>query len=104
MRLGNAVAEARGKFAERCDNFDIQSRGIETQRDLQYRCHLGFAERWITSCVSIFQRMSLTSNISGDTIAVHLSDMGNKQVFTKTGYYKVPLDLKFVQLTIEKKK
>lgn len=33
--------------------------------------------------------MSLTSNISGDTLAVHLSDLSSKQVFTKTGYYKV---------------
>lgn len=31
----------------------------------------------------------MQSNISGDTIAVHLSDLGNKQVYTKTGYYKV---------------
>jgi hypothetical protein len=36
--------------------------------------------------------MSLTSNISGDTLAVHLSDLSSKQVFTKTGYYKVRVD------------
>ena len=43
------------------------------------------------NCTSLFQRMSMQSNISGDTIAVHLSDLGNKQVYTKTGYYKVGL-------------
>lgn len=37
------------------------------------------------------QRLSYQSNVSGDTLAVHLSDMGNKQVFTKTGFYKVGL-------------
>ncbi|KAK2143904.1 hypothetical protein LSH36_801g03048 [Paralvinella palmiformis] len=36
-------------------------------------------------------RMSLRSNISGDTVAVHLSDLGTKQIFTKTGYYKATL-------------
>ena len=37
-----------------------------------------------------FQRYSAQSNISGDTL-VHLSDLGNKQVYTKTGYYKATL-------------
>ena len=37
-----------------------------------------------------FQRFSQGSNISGDTIA-HLSDLANKQVYTKTGYYKATL-------------
>ncbi|CAI9726822.1 atrial natriuretic peptide receptor 1-like isoform X2 [Octopus vulgaris] len=31
---------------------------------------------------------STTSSISGDTIAAHLSDMGSKQMFIRTGYYK----------------
>ncbi|XP_059149224.1 atrial natriuretic peptide receptor 1-like [Physella acuta] len=29
-----------------------------------------------------------TSDCSGDTIAVHLNDAGNRQLFTRTGYYK----------------
>ncbi|KAK6959019.1 atrial natriuretic peptide receptor 1, partial [Biomphalaria glabrata] len=32
---------------------------------------------------------SLPSDCSGDTIAVHLNDAGNRQLFTRTGYYKV---------------
>ena len=40
--------------------------------------------------VHTFQRYSAQSNISGDTL-VHLSDLGNKQVYTKTGYYKATL-------------
>lgn len=36
-----------------------------------------------------FQRYSATSNFSADSIAVHLSNTGHKQLFTKTGYYKV---------------
>ena len=35
------------------------------------------------------QRNSVTSDCSGDTIAVHLSDVVQRQLFTKTGYYKV---------------
>ncbi|XP_055873396.1 atrial natriuretic peptide receptor 1-like isoform X5 [Biomphalaria glabrata] len=31
---------------------------------------------------------SLPSDCSGDTIAVHLNDAGNRQLFTRTGYYK----------------
>ncbi|GFN88712.1 guanylate cyclase [Plakobranchus ocellatus] len=31
---------------------------------------------------------SLPSDISGDTIAVHLNDASNRQLFTRTGYYK----------------
>ncbi|BFZ14046.1 hypothetical protein BsWGS_17085 [Bradybaena similaris] len=34
------------------------------------------------------QRNSYHSDCSGDTIAVHLSDVANRQLFTKTGYYK----------------
>ncbi|PVD36154.1 hypothetical protein C0Q70_03127 [Pomacea canaliculata] len=34
-------------------------------------------------------RNSYASSASGDTIAFHLSDAGNRQLFTKTGYYKV---------------
>ncbi|XP_064596016.1 atrial natriuretic peptide receptor 1-like isoform X3 [Liolophura sinensis] len=40
------------------------------------------------SRLSLNRRYSMASSISGDTIAVHLSDVGNKQLFTKTGYYK----------------
>ncbi|KAL5020578.1 hypothetical protein ScPMuIL_003470 [Solemya velum] len=40
------------------------------------------------STLSLTHRMSMTSSCSGDTIAVHLSDVGQKQLFTKTGYYK----------------
>ncbi|KAK2179118.1 hypothetical protein NP493_512g02032 [Ridgeia piscesae] len=43
------------------------------------------------SRTSLTKRMSYQSNISGDTIAVHLSDLGNKQVYIKTGYYKATL-------------
>jgi hypothetical protein len=35
------------------------------------------------------QRISLHSNVSVDTLANHLGDLGGKQLFTKTGYYKV---------------
>ncbi|GFO01810.1 guanylate cyclase [Plakobranchus ocellatus] len=34
------------------------------------------------------QRNSYHSDCSADTIAVHLNDVGNRQLFTKTGYYK----------------
>ncbi|KAJ8311507.1 hypothetical protein KUTeg_010862 [Tegillarca granosa] len=34
------------------------------------------------------KRLSLGSSCSGDTIAVHLSNVGQRQLFTKTGYYK----------------
>ncbi|XP_064596017.1 LOW QUALITY PROTEIN: atrial natriuretic peptide receptor 1-like [Liolophura sinensis] len=40
------------------------------------------------SRMSLNRRYSVASSISGDTIAVHLSDVGNKQLFTKTGYFK----------------
>ncbi|GFR98924.1 guanylate cyclase [Elysia marginata] len=33
-------------------------------------------------------RNSYHSDCSADTIAVHLNDVGNRQLFTKTGYYK----------------
>ncbi|ESP00406.1 hypothetical protein LOTGIDRAFT_140809 [Lottia gigantea] len=39
------------------------------------------------SRMSLIRRNSITSTVSGDTIAIHL-DNGNKQLFTKTGYYK----------------
>jgi len=32
---------------------------------------------------------SMNSLMSGDTIACHLGDIGSKQIFTKTGSYKV---------------
>ncbi|XP_069101884.1 atrial natriuretic peptide receptor 1-like isoform X2 [Argopecten irradians] len=41
------------------------------------------------SSVSLNRKMSLASSTcSVDTIAVHLSDVGQRQLFTKTGYYK----------------
>ncbi|XP_053387550.1 atrial natriuretic peptide receptor 1-like isoform X3 [Mercenaria mercenaria] len=40
------------------------------------------------SNLSLARRYSVTSSCSGDTIAVHLSDVGQRQLFTKTGYYK----------------
>ncbi|XP_071083341.1 atrial natriuretic peptide receptor 1-like isoform X2 [Haliotis cracherodii] len=40
------------------------------------------------SRMSLNRRMSYNSSCSGDTIAAHLSDAGNRQLFTKTGYYK----------------
>ncbi|XP_074661702.1 atrial natriuretic peptide receptor 1-like isoform X2 [Tubulanus polymorphus] len=36
-------------------------------------------------------RGSVVSNISGDTIAICLSDIGTKQLFTKTGYFRSSL-------------
>ncbi|GFO01839.1 guanylate cyclase [Plakobranchus ocellatus] len=36
------------------------------------------------------QKDSYRSDCSDDTIAVHLNDVGNRQLFTRTGYYKVP--------------
>ncbi|KAK3762336.1 hypothetical protein RRG08_005586, partial [Elysia crispata] len=33
-------------------------------------------------------KTSYYSDCSDDTIAVHLNDVGNRQLFTKTGYYK----------------
>ncbi|RUS81233.1 hypothetical protein EGW08_011027, partial [Elysia chlorotica] len=38
--------------------------------------------------VRLFFKMSYRSECSEDTIAVHLNDIGNRQLFTKTGYYK----------------
>ncbi|XP_052786459.1 atrial natriuretic peptide receptor 1-like isoform X4 [Mya arenaria] len=40
------------------------------------------------SNLSLARRYSVTSSCSRDTIAVHLSDVGQRQLFTKTGYYK----------------
>ncbi|XP_065924377.1 atrial natriuretic peptide receptor 1 isoform X7 [Magallana gigas] len=40
------------------------------------------------SNLSLTRRNSMTSDCSGDTIAVHLSDVVQRQLFTKTGYYK----------------
>ncbi|XP_046544538.1 receptor-type guanylate cyclase gcy-28-like isoform X3 [Haliotis rubra] len=40
------------------------------------------------SRMSLNRRMSYNSSCSGDTIAAHLSDGANRQLFTKTGYYK----------------
>lgn len=40
------------------------------------------------SNLSLTRRNSTTSDCSGDTIAVHLSDVVQRQLFTKTGYYK----------------
>ncbi|XP_078329452.1 atrial natriuretic peptide receptor 1-like isoform X8 [Crassostrea virginica] len=40
------------------------------------------------SNLSLTRRNSVTSDCSGDTIAVHLSDVVQRQLFTKTGYYK----------------
>jgi len=39
--------------------------------------------------ICLLQRGSLQSFVSVDTIAFHLSQIGSKQVFTKTGSYKV---------------
>ena len=50
-------------------------------------CSSNFCE--ITHNYFPFQKQSYTSGISGDTIAVHLSELGNKQIYTKTGYHKV---------------
>ncbi|KAK7089338.1 hypothetical protein V1264_024436, partial [Littorina saxatilis] len=41
------------------------------------------------SKLSLVKRGSCTSSVSGDTLAFQLSDAGNRQLFTKTGYYKV---------------
>ncbi|KAK3096096.1 hypothetical protein FSP39_023182 [Pinctada imbricata] len=35
-----------------------------------------------------YKRYSIASDCSKDTIAVHLSDVGQRQLFTKTGYFK----------------
>jgi len=35
----------------------------------------------------------MNSLMSGDTIAYHLGDIGSKQIFTKTGSYKVMFTL-----------
>ncbi|XP_064645630.1 atrial natriuretic peptide receptor 1-like isoform X2 [Lineus longissimus] len=43
------------------------------------------------SRMSLTRRASAESHLSGDTIAICLSDMGNKQLFTKTGYYKATI-------------
>ncbi|XP_061185409.1 atrial natriuretic peptide receptor 1-like isoform X3 [Saccostrea echinata] len=40
------------------------------------------------SNLSLTRRNSVTSDCSGDTIAVHLSDVAQRQLYTKTGYYK----------------
>ncbi|XP_050413228.1 atrial natriuretic peptide receptor 1 isoform X3 [Patella vulgata] len=40
------------------------------------------------SRMSLNRRNSYMSDCSGDTIACHLGDVGNRQLFTKTGYYK----------------
>ncbi|KAK7089897.1 hypothetical protein V1264_024469, partial [Littorina saxatilis] len=40
------------------------------------------------SKLSLVKRGSCTSSVSGDTLAFQLSDAGNRQLFTKTGYYK----------------
>ncbi|ESP02584.1 hypothetical protein LOTGIDRAFT_237906 [Lottia gigantea] len=40
------------------------------------------------SRISLNRKYSYASSCSGDTIAVHLNDAGNRQLFTKTGYYK----------------
>ncbi|XP_071139405.1 atrial natriuretic peptide receptor 1-like isoform X4 [Mytilus edulis] len=34
------------------------------------------------------EKLSIASSCSRDTIAVHLSDVGQRQLFTKTGYYR----------------
>ncbi|XP_052084287.1 atrial natriuretic peptide receptor 1-like isoform X6 [Mytilus californianus] len=34
------------------------------------------------------EKLSIASSVSRDTIAVHLSDVGQRQLFTKTGYYR----------------
>ena len=38
----------------------------------------------LTTAIVTSQRTSVQSNISGDTVDVHLSDLGTKQIFTKT--------------------
>lgn len=43
------------------------------------------------SRLSLIKRSSLTSNVSVDTIACALSNVGTKQIFTKTGSYKATL-------------
>lgn len=48
-----------------------------------------FIPFFITTAILCLQRNSYASSASGDTIAFHLSDAGNRQLFTKTGYYKV---------------
>ncbi|KAK7474181.1 hypothetical protein BaRGS_00034589 [Batillaria attramentaria] len=40
------------------------------------------------SKLSLVRKGSCPSSISGDTLAFQLSDAGNRQLFTKTGYYK----------------
>ncbi|XP_050396920.1 atrial natriuretic peptide receptor 1 isoform X2 [Patella vulgata] len=40
------------------------------------------------SRMSLNRKYSYASSCSGDTIAVHLNDGANRQLFTKTGYYK----------------
>jgi len=40
----------------------------------------------------------MNSLMSGDTIACHLGDIGSKQIFTKTGSYKVTI-VQFVILS-----
>ncbi|KAK3733152.1 hypothetical protein RRG08_046076 [Elysia crispata] len=40
------------------------------------------------SRMSLNRKNSYNSSCSGDTIAAHLSNDGNRQLFTKTGYYK----------------
>ncbi|XP_063438137.1 atrial natriuretic peptide receptor 1-like isoform X4 [Mytilus trossulus] len=40
------------------------------------------------STLSLTRKLSIASSCSRDTIAVHLSDVGQRQLFTKTGYYR----------------
>ncbi|XP_052084290.1 atrial natriuretic peptide receptor 1-like isoform X9 [Mytilus californianus] len=40
------------------------------------------------STLSLTRKLSIASSVSRDTIAVHLSDVGQRQLFTKTGYYR----------------
>ncbi|XP_052264971.1 atrial natriuretic peptide receptor 1-like isoform X4 [Dreissena polymorpha] len=58
---------------------DIMLGTIEGERKLKKQA---------ASNLSLARRYSVTSSCSGDTIAVHLSDVGQRQLFTKTGYYK----------------
>ncbi|GAB1607356.1 atrial natriuretic peptide receptor 1-like isoform X2 [Argonauta hians] len=55
--------------------------------DISFRCRNPKTLDKSASRMSLNWRESIASSISGDTIA-HLSDMGSKQLFIQTGYYR----------------
>ncbi|KAL3886487.1 hypothetical protein ACJMK2_026472, partial [Sinanodonta woodiana] len=56
--------------------------------DIMFGAMEGDRKKRQGSNLSLARKYSVASSCSGDTIAVHLSDVGQRQLFTKTGYYK----------------